>query len=231
MAEPRQDGVVYYYDIHPTEEDLMGEAPPHARLVHYLMEVLAWQFRGQLCALYENYNFYQTDDTYEYPLAPDIAVIKGVLEDSAPSWRVGVNRPAPQVVFEIASRETWKRDLHEKPAAYAEIGVKEYYAYDPGEPPLLLSRRKGRRLFGWQRDGATGQLRELAPGSGGRLWSPQLESFLVPDGKYVRLYDRFGSMRLTQGEAEAHRAEEAVERIRILAEKLRSLGIDPDQLL
>jgi len=50
----------------------------------------------------------------------------------------------------------------------------------------------------------------------GCLWSQHLESLLVPDTKYLRLYNNAGQLRLTQAEA--------------LAEKLRSLGIDPNQL-
>jgi hypothetical protein len=46
----------------------------------------------------------------------------------------------------------------------------------------------------------------------------------VPDGKYLRLFDRFGNLRLTRADAEAEKAS-------IFAEKLRSLGIDPDKLL
>src|SRR5207302_9649978 len=91
----------YYYDSHPTEEDLMGETPPHAALVHYLMDVLAWLFHDQLSAIYENFNFYQTRNKDEKPLAPDLAVIKGIAHRPVRSWRVGVHGPAPQVVLEI----------------------------------------------------------------------------------------------------------------------------------
>ncbi len=59
---------------------------------------------------------------------------------------------------------------------------------------------------------------ELPVDAGGRLWSPSLDSFLVPEREYLRLYDRNGQRRLTEAEAEA------------LAEKLRSLGVDPDQV-
>jgi hypothetical protein len=65
----------------------------------------------------------------------------------------------------------------------------------------------------------------------GRLWSPHLESFLVPDGALLRLYDSAGNLRLTKGEADARRADIEAEQKRIFAEKLRSLGIDPEQLL
>ncbi len=150
MARHIEDEVAYFYDSHPTEEDLMGETSFHADLVNYLLDVLRWLFHGRLCAIYDNLNFYQTADPKEYPLAPDIAVITGIAHRPVRSWRIGKSGPAPQVVFEIASEETWKKDLLEKPGKYASMGVQEYFAYDPNEP--LLSRSANRRLFGWQLD-------------------------------------------------------------------------------
>src|SRR5713226_3937965 len=229
MARHIEDEVVYYYDSHPTQEDLMGERSFHADLVNYLMDVLRWYYHGQLCALYENLNIYQTANPLEYPMALDIAVFKGVSRRPIKSWRVGKSGPAPQVVFEIASEETWKKDLEEKPLRYARMGVQEYFAYDPHEPPLPLSRH--RRLFGWRLDSGRQAMKEMSIGLNGSLWSHHLESWLVPDGGTLRLYDRAGKMRLTRAEAEAQRADDVARRAQALAEKLRSLGIDPDQLL
>jgi len=222
MAKRFEDEVAYYYDFHPTEEDLMGETSIHRDLVTYLALVLQWLFQGQRCAVYENLNFYQTSDVKEYPLAPAIAVIKGVERQQVRSWRIGKMGPAPQVVFEIASAENWKKDLEEKPQQYGLMGVKEYFAYDPNERSLL-SKETSRRLWGWQLDKGSGQMRTMPAQVDGRLWSRYLESFLVPDREYLRLYDTAGQLRLTKAEAEARRAE-------ALAEKLRTLGIDPDQL-
>lgn len=236
MEQPLADEVFYYYDGHPTEEDLMSETPPHARVVHYLMEVLSWAFHDQVCAIHENYGFYQTSNENEPPYAPDIAIIKGLPEQDARSYRVGVYGPPPQIAFEFASEETWRKDLLKKPLAYARMGIAEYYAYDPNQPPLPLSRRSGRRLFGWQRDRATGMLREMLPDRQGRLWSMRLDSYLVPDGKLLRLTDLFGNPRLTEAEEEKRRADEeraraeaALQRANVLAEMLRDLGVDPDQ--
>jgi Uma2 family endonuclease len=178
------------------------------------MEVLKWLFRGQRCAIYENLNFYQTANPREYPLAPDVALLKGVDFRHLRSWRVGKTGPAPQVVFEIGSEETWARDLDEKPMKYALMGVEEYFAYDPNEPPL--SQSASRRLFGWQLDRSTQAMQALPIGLDGELWSPHLDSFLIADGELLRLYDKNRLLRLTKAEA--------------LSEKLRSLGIDPDQL-
>ncbi|MBV9021606.1 MAG: Uma2 family endonuclease [Ktedonobacteraceae bacterium] len=249
MAKQLQyDELAYYYDTHPTEEDLLGETAIHGALAQYLLEVLAALFECQRCALYHNFNFYHTGYWKEHPVAPDIAVIKGVDFRKVRSWRVGTTGPAPQVVLEIASRETWHKDLMEKPSKYAVMGVEEYFAYDPNEPAL---RREGRRLFGWQLDRAAHLMRQLPLEPDGRLWSRHLDSFLVPEGAYLRLYDRNGQMRLTRAEAEKQRADvEAAarraetrradagerragaekRRADALAEKLRSLGIDPDQI-
>jgi Uma2 family endonuclease len=240
--QERVDEVSYYYDLHPTQEDLMGEPAVHAALVHYLVDVLKWLLRGELCALYENLNFYQTPNPREYPVAPDLVVIKGVPPQEIRHWRVGRSGPTPQVVLEILSEETWHKDLQEKPRTYARMGVQEYYAYDPHTPPLR--RATSQRLFGWQLASQQATMHPLVLPPERALWSHHLDSFLVPDGSWLRLYDRQGQLRLTgeearaqqahiearRAEVEARRAETEAQRARALAEKLRSLGIDPDQI-
>jgi Uma2 family endonuclease len=227
----------------------MGETAVHAALVHYLVDVLKWLLRAELCALYENLNFYQTPNPGEYPLAHDLVVIKGVRPQAIRHWRVGRSGPAPQVVFEILSEETWHKDLQEKPRTYAQMGVQEYYAYDPNTPPLR--RATSQRLFGWQLDSQQTTMRPLILPPERVLWSRHLDSFLVPDGSWLRLYDRQGQLRLTEAQAmaqqaevearraevearraeqEAKRAETEARRAKALAEKLRALGIDPDQI-
>jgi Uma2 family endonuclease len=228
MGKDLKNEVEYYYDSHPTLEDLMGETSIHAELVRYLILVLTWLFRGQQCAIYKNLNFYQTRNPHEYPLAPDIAVIKGVAPQHLRSWKVGLTGPAPQVVFEIASEETWKNDLQEKPFKYATMGVKEYFFYDPGDSPYW--RRTKRRLIGWQLDQTTGTAIEMVPDQQGRLWSQQLESFLVPDDMYLRLYDSNNQRRLTEAQALAQENEALAREKEALIQKLRSLGVNPDEI-
>jgi Putative restriction endonuclease len=228
MARHIEDEVAYYYDFHPTEEDLMGETVVHVMLVRYLVAVLTWFFHGQRCVVQENLNFHQTADPYDYPLAPDIAVIKGVDFQLVKSWRIGKTGPAPQVVFEIASEETWKKDLTEKPLKYARMGVQEYFAYDPNEPPL--GRSGACRLYGWRLDPGRHVMRELPVGPDRHLWSVHLESWLVPDERFLRLYDRDGRLQLTSFEATEQARQAEARRAEVLAEKLRSLGIDPDQV-
>lgn len=242
MAKNIEDEVEYYYDSHSTEEDLMGESFVHFQLMHYLFDVLHWLFRGQVCAICGNLNFYRTCDWREVPITPDIAVIKGIPPQMVTSWKIWKTGVVPHVVFEIASKETWDADLKDKPQKYAQIGVQEYYAYDPNEPRLW--KDDSRRLRGWQLDRARREMIEMVADADGRLWSALLESWLVADGEYLRLYDRDNRRRLKGEEAEAEarraearraeieagRAEAEAKRAQVFAEKLRSLGINPDEI-
>ncbi len=244
MAQDPNYEVSYYYDLHPIEEDLMGESFLHRRLTEYLEQVLIQLFYGQLCAVYANLNFYYRFNWREYPVAPDVAVLKGAPAQVVTSWRVGRSGPAPQVVFEIASPETWHNDLYLKPLSYAHMGVQEYFAYDPYSLPLSKDASKKffgpeieRQLFGWRLNPDTGRMNLMSPGPAGQLWSEHLESTLMPEPNWLLLYDRFGQVRLTPAEAEARRAEQEAEarraetrRAEALAAKLRALGFDPDQV-
>jgi hypothetical protein len=93
--------------------------------------------------------------------------------------------------------------------------VREYYAYDPNEPPYWPS--SSGRLRGWWLAG--GAVAEQAADARGWIWSAELESWLAPDGALLPLYDRDGQPRLTEGEAERAAKEAAWA-------KLRELRID-----
>ena len=108
------------------------------------------------------------------------------------------------------------------------MGVEEYFVYDPHDPPSW--RDIPRRLVGWQLDTATQTTRELFPDEQGRLWSVQLDSWLVPDQMYLRLFDRYHRLRLTGEEAEAQAKQAEAKRVQALEEKLRSLGVNPDEM-
>jgi len=206
----------------------MPESIVHAQLVRYLVAVLQWLFRDALCAICENFAFFPPPEQLGPSVAPDIAVIKGVASRPLTSWRVQTTGPAPHVVFEILSAETWKKDLAEKPDLYARLGVHEYFAYDPTPSPLASATRK--RLFGWRRDPLLERMAALVPNDDGFLWSEELASFLVPDEQLLRLFDRHRQRRLTEAEAQAIARQAAERRAEALAEKLRSLGVNPDQL-
>ena len=78
-------------------------------------------------------------------VAPDIFAVFGATGNHRRnSWLVWREGKAPDFVMEIASQGTWRRDVTEKRGIYAEIGVTEYWRFDPtGEcfTPALAGER------------------------------------------------------------------------------------------
>ena len=161
-------------------------------------------------------------------VAPDVFVVIGATgkhyRDSWIVWREG---KAPDFVMEIASNSTWRRDAAEKRGIYAEMGVSEYWRYDPVgvffSPELV-----GERLVGGVYQPIT-----LAIDSGGILWGHSdvlgLDICGRP-GLELRLYDPEGGQWLRthreseealRAEAEARQAAE--EEVRRLREQLLGL--------
>ncbi len=250
--------IEYYYDSHPTKEDLMAESAAQFHLVIYLVGLLEWLYRYEQWYIGGNINIYpKSRRPKSYPIAPDVAVFKGVVltreeRRRLKSWKMILpNRPPPAVVFEISSDETWEKDINEKPVKYQQWGMKEYFAYDPNDPQIW--RDRSTRLRGWRYNllPEANAMEELVPNEQGWLWSEELESWLVPDGERLRLYDAELRLRLTeteqgaidleisnQREEEAHQREEEArqreETQRTAKEaawaKLRELGVDPENL-
>lgn len=224
-----QTEVKYYYDYHPTKEDLMAESVVQFNLIQYLILVLRWLYHTEGWFIASNLNIYETTNSIEYPLAPDVAVFKGLViseEEQATlrSWKIlPPDQPAPTVVFEVCSDATWRDDLKLKPEQYQEMGVKEYFAYDPNQPGVWRINRKPTdlRLRGWRYNGE--EIVEIPRDARGWMWSQELEKWLVPDGKLLLIYDHNEKRCLTEAEAERQAMQE-------LLAKLRAKGIDPDQL-
>jgi Uma2 family endonuclease len=149
---------------------------------------------------------------------PDGLVAKGVVgKHRRRSFRVWEEGVVPCVLFEVASRRTWRVDLHEKPSEYAGIGVKEYFVFDP-EGRYLDPALQGFRTV-------KGKPVPMRPAADGSLVSKQLGLRLVPEGEMLRLINvQTGERVLTRVEraAEAERRAEALEaEVARLREELR----------
>ncbi len=219
-----------YPDEYIVEEDQMGNNTAQGLFIRYFIKVLEWLYRAEHWLIAAELNHYHTAlNNSEKMIVPDIAVFKGInipLEEQpkVTSWdmRKGDKVCLP-LVIEACSPSTYQNDIEadKKPRLYGLIGVKEYFAYDPNPTPLW-PKRIGTRLLGW-RYNDQGQAEAIRANSAGRLWSAVLESWLEPDGLYLRLYDAQGQKLLTAEEAEATAKEKAWA-------KLRELGIDPETL-
>ena len=66
-------------------------------------------------------------------VAPDVYAVFGALGNHPrDTWVVSrEGGKVPDFVLEVASRSTWRRDREEKREIYADIGVSEYWRFDP----------------------------------------------------------------------------------------------------
>jgi Uma2 family endonuclease len=188
--------------------------------------------------------------------APDIMVIFGRPKGERRSYRQWEEENIPpQVVFEILSESNktaeGRREMERKLAFYQQYGVEEYYIYDPDELVLEGRRRQGQQFvpigqmsdwvsprlqvrFAWQE----GEELALYHPDGQRfLSSVEREERLVRERQRAEQAQQRAEQERQRAEQERQRAEQAEAALQeerrqrqALLERLRELGINPDEL-
>ena len=64
-------------------------------------------------------------------VAPDVFVVFGAANHKRNVYKLWEEPKAPDFVLEVASENTWREDLGRKRTLYAELGVREYWLFDP----------------------------------------------------------------------------------------------------
>lgn len=112
-------------------------------------------------------------------VAPDVLVAFGVEGGSRNSYKIWEEGKPPDLVVEVLSDRTWRKDLRTKPGLYEALGIAEYWSFDQhrvsNDPPLLL-RRLVNGTYHVEGDGMTGH-------------SPILGLDIRVEGILLRLHD------------------------------------------
>ena len=113
-------------------------------------------------------------------MAPDLLVSFGAGNRERPSYKLW-QEPVPDLVMELLSPNTWRRDVEAKPGLYEDLGVREFWLFDPlGRLP--------RTVNGWRLDaGGTYAPVPVLPDGGCR--SAVLNLDLVLSGNGFRFRD------------------------------------------
>jgi Uma2 family endonuclease len=167
--------------------------------------------------------WYPTEGDNKTRVAPDVMVVFGRPKGDRGSYKQWTeDNIAPQVVFEILSPGNTQTEMNRKLLFYERFGVEEYYIYDPDRNDFsgclgtenLLNVIES--IDGW-----------ISPRLNIRFELSQEELQIYrPDGKSFLTYTEI-SQRAQQAE---QRAEQAEQRSSMLAERLRAMGIDPDEV-
>ena len=167
--------------------------------------------------------WYPVEGDNKIRAAPDTMVVFGRPPGDRGSylqWRE--DGLAPQVVFEVLSPGNTVAEMTRKFLFYEQYGVEEYYLYDPDRGSL----------DGWiRRDGRLEDVPDMqgwvSPRLGIRFGMDGMDLVLYrPDG---RRFETFVELE-QRAEQATQRAEAERQRAERLAERLRALGIDPDNL-
>jgi Uma2 family endonuclease len=140
---------------------------------------------------------------------PDVLVAKGVRgKHRRRSFRAWEEKVTPCVLFEIASKKTWRIDLGPKRELYAQQNVKEYFVFDP-EGCYLDPVLQGFKAV-------KGQSVPIKAAADGSLVSKQLGLRLLAEGSQLTFFDLQTGERLPssreRAEQEMQRANDADQR-------------------
>jgi Uma2 family endonuclease len=207
----------------------------------------------------DNPNVFVAGDLFWYPVegkphivnAPDVMVVLGRGKADRGSYKQWEeDNIAPQVVFEIISPSNKPYEMERKLVFYEHYGVEEYYIYNPENNHFCGWLRSEDRLdiipsiTSWVsprlgiRFEPSGDKFEIYRPDNSRFFS-YLEISQILEQKEQQLEQKEQQLeqqkqQLEQKEQQLdevqQRAEESETRSRLFAEKLRSMGINPDDL-
>ena len=127
-APPR--AAVYYPE---SDGKPMAESDLHRQVMSDVISMLERWFVGHSDDVYVSGNIlvYYVEGDPRRSVSPDALVIKGVRHGQRRVVKLWEEGRVPQVVFEVTSSSTRREDTGRKRLLYAQLGVREYYMYDP----------------------------------------------------------------------------------------------------
>ncbi len=176
----------------------MAETDRHRKVMISLLHALEERYRDQK-RVYVSGNifvYYLDEAGVRQSVSPDILVVFGIEKKERRIYKVDEEGKGPDIVIELTSSSTKVEDLVAKHYIYANLGVREYFLFDP------YSETKHPMLRGFRLEGG-----EYVPMAGTmRLSSELLGLELRVEQGQLRLYDpKTGERLRTPEEAEAER--------------------------
>ena len=200
-----------------TDGQPMGETDLHRNWMIRIFDLLSYYYRDQRVYVGCDLLVYFEEGAPSRFIVPDIFIAAGCDPGDRRIFKTWEEGKSPDVAFEVTSKSTRRHDSSFKPHIYAEIGVKEYFLYDPTSEYLLPPLR-GFRLTGES-------YVEMEPEESGSLVCQELGLLLCLEAGRLVIYDRRTDQPLrTEAESERrareaeHRAFEAERRAREAAE-------------
>lgn len=164
----------------------VAETFDHLYVILITIEVLRLYLQHEQACILGNQFLYYEEGSPMKRCAPDVMVILGVRPGSRDNYKIWEEGEVPRVVFEMTSPGTKKEDEGFKKNLYAEIGILEYWQFDP-KGQWIKEKLRGFRL-------TQGEYVPIENLYRGNFQSDGLGLRLVVDGTLISFY------RLDNGE-------------------------------
>ncbi len=194
---------------------VLMETDPHARSIIDMRDQLDTHFKARQDAYVAgSMALYYRQGDLAAVVVPDVFVVLGALHKQARKsyllWEEG--GVVPSFVVEVASPSTSRRDATSKRATYEQMGVHEYWRFDP------LGELIAGQLEGWRLEGGRYE-RVRAVRAGGWHRSEALGLELRAERWLLRFHDtRQGRDMLTHAETSDALQETASQRDEVVSE-------------
>ncbi len=202
-----------------------AETYDHFYAIMITLEVLRQYLSGTQATVLANQFLYYVQGLPKLRIAPDVMVIFGVTPGGRDSYKIWEEGQVPSVIFEMTSKGTREQDIAHKKTLYEQLGVSEYWLFDPrGEwvPERLRGYRLHEDVYYPISDGISQPLKMRL------VLEEKLIGFYRQDtGEKLLIPDEL-AQALQTAEAQASQERQRAER---LAEHLRMLGVDPDSIV
>ncbi|MCL6753614.1 Uma2 family endonuclease [Nostoc sp. CCCryo 231-06] len=200
-----------------SDSEPLAESYLHIYAILTTLEVIKQYLAGRQATVLADQFLYYAQGFPKLRVAPDVMVIFDVPPGGRDSYKVWEEGQVPQVVFEMTSQGTQKQDQEQKKNLYEQLGILEYWLFDPkGE--WIEEKLRGYRL-----DGETYQL--IADGI-----SQPLGLRMAVEGELLGFYRLDTGEKLLTPTELGEQLQQERQRADKLAEYLRSQGVDPDSL-
>ena len=180
--------------------------------------------------------WYPIEGCPDISVAPDVMVALGRPKDKRLSYKQWQEEgTAPQVIFEILSPSNTRKEMEQKLLFFERHGVEEYYLYDTEDRSLggFLRGEFGLEHIPEMANWVSPLLKIRFDMSSDELVlrHPDGNPFLSYQAVIQRaeLAEQQAELAEQRAESAEQRAESAERKATRLAEKLRELGIDPEQ--
>jgi len=190
----------------------IGETDWHIEWTLRLRELLKYRYQGQNVYVASDLLVYYHEGVPQDYIVPDGFVVLDCSPHRRRTFQTWKEQRVPNVVFEFTSKSTCRSDEIFKPRVYAEIGVPEYFLYDP-QDEYLNPCLQGYRLAG------EGTYVRIDSNVDGRLECQQLGLTLeiAADRALILRDTASGEALLTEAESLARRnvlIEQEIQRLR-----------------